>query len=123
MVNFIHFFLIFVILPSNINKKSVVLDRVAEIEERHEGILQIEQGVRDLQEMFNQLALLVDSQQEVLDQIENNVNQTLNYTEKGHKELQKAHEYQKSFRKRQCCLLAILFIAAIVILFMLKIIP
>merc|ERR1711933_476049 len=37
-----------------------MLARVANIEERHAGILHIEQGVKELQELWGQLAILID---------------------------------------------------------------
>eukprot|EP00483_Globobulimina_turgida_P001306 UN01308 len=48
-----------------------MIDRVVDIEKRHEGILNIEKGVRELHELWGQLAVLIDDPQEQLDHIEN----------------------------------------------------
>ena len=67
-----------------------MIDRVAEIEKKHQGILNIEKGVKELQELWGQFGALIDEQQEQLDNIEHNVEQTLNYVQKGQNELIKA---------------------------------
>lgn len=84
-----------------------MLDRVAEIEKKHQGILNIERGVKELQELWGQLAVLIDEQQEQLDHIEANVDQTLNYVQKGRQELDKAKEHQQNARKTACCIVVI----------------
>lgn len=92
-----------------------MIDRIAEIEERHEGILSIEKGVKELTELWNQLSFLIDEQQEQLDNIEANVDQTRKYVTQGNKELQKASEYQLSARKKTMCLIALLFVVVLAI--------
>ena len=90
-----------------------MIDRVIEIEKKHQGILNIEKGVKELQELWGQLASLVDEQQEQLDNIENNVEQTLNYVQKGRKELVKAKKSQENARKTAFCIICVVFIVAI----------
>ncbi len=48
-----------------------MLDRVCEIEERHNGIVSIQRGIMELNELFNSLSILIDEQQVLLDDIEN----------------------------------------------------
>lgn len=93
-----------------------VIDRVAEIEERHEGILRIEQGVKEIQELFNDLAFLVDIQGEKLQNIEDNVMQTSEYTAAAGVELKKAEVSAKKARKKQCYILICCLIILVVIL-------
>lgn len=64
-----------------------LLDAVQEIEHRHKGILSIEQGVREIQELFNDLACLVDLQQETLDVIERNIMDTSKYSKDAEKKV------------------------------------
>lgn len=80
-----------------------VIDCVANIEEKHDGILSIERGVQELQELWNQLGILIDAQQEDLDCIQMNVDQTLDYVQKGTKHLEKAKQYQINARKVFAC--------------------
>jgi syntaxin 1B/2/3 len=93
----------------------VLVDAVAELEERHERMRRIEQGVREILELFQDLATLVELQQEHLDNIEQNVSQAKNYTQEAEKELQKAETSQKKARKWQCYLLAVVIIIVIIL--------
>jgi len=93
-----------------------LLDTVAEIEERYEGMKRIEQGVREIYELFQQLATLVEIQQEYLDNIETNVQQTRNYTEKAVEEIRKGEKSQKQARKCSCALLVGLLVLLVVVI-------
>ena len=62
------------------------------------------------------MAVLVESQGELLDQIEYTVAQSVNYTGKAVEELRSATKYQKKVRKKICCVLVVLLIALIVII-------
>ena len=76
-----------------------MLDRLAELEARHNGMLKIEQEVKELQEMWVELHTLIMEQQELLDNIENNVLQTRDYVQSGVKHITKAEVHQKQSRK------------------------
>jgi len=91
-----------------------MIDRVVDIERRHEGILSIEKGVRELQELWTQLAVLVDDQQEALDRIEKNVEQTLDYVQKGKIALDKANQSQMSARRTMCGFCMCIVVAGII---------
>ncbi len=91
-------------------------DVVRVIEERHADIMRLEQQVLEIYELFRDLAVLVDLQQESLDVIENRIMHAKNYTEKAEVDLQEAEEYQKKARNRQCCILIILLVIVAVIL-------
>ena len=84
-------------------------DRLAELEARHNGMMQIEQGVKELQEMWNELHTLIIEQQEILDNIENNVLQTKDYVMSGVKHIHKAEEHQKQSRKVKNILFVLCF--------------
>tara|TARA_B100000787_G_scaffold147388_1_gene118317 strand:+ start:270 stop:482 length:213 start_codon:yes stop_codon:yes gene_type:complete len=51
------------------------------------------------------MAVLVESQGELLDQIEYTVAQSVNYTGKAVEELRSATKYQKKVRKKMCCVI------------------
>ena len=48
------------------------------------------------------MSVLVESQGELLDQIEYTVSQSVNYTGKAVEELRSANKYQKKVRKKMC---------------------
>jgi syntaxin 7 len=78
---------------------------VNELQRRQEGIQAIAQDVQEVSEMFKDLQLLVNEQQETLDVIENNILGTKDKTEDGYNELRQAEVNQKKARKKQCCML------------------
>ncbi|KDO28434.1 hypothetical protein SPRG_06672 [Saprolegnia parasitica CBS 223.65] len=73
--------------------------------DKYQDVLKLEQSVAELHQMFLDLALLVEQQGEMLDQIEFQVKAASNYIDAGNKEVTKAIQTQKSMRKKQCCLL------------------
>jgi len=75
--------------------KNALLD----IQARHQEILKIEKSINELHQLFVDMAVLVESQGELIDQIEHNVLQSVNYTDKGVQELQTARKYQKKSKK------------------------
>jgi t-SNARE complex subunit (syntaxin) len=76
-----------------------VKNALLEIQEKHRDIMRLEASVREMQQLFFDMAMLVEEQGQLLDHIENSVEQTLAYTERGNDELLKAKEYQKKARK------------------------
>eukprot|EP00742_Colponemidia_sp_Colp-10_P001072 GILJ01001162.1.p1 GENE.GILJ01001162.1~~GILJ01001162.1.p1 ORF type:complete len:345 (+),score=58.92 GILJ01001162.1:95-1036(+) len=90
---------------------------VADIQDKYRDIRKLEQSVTELHQTFLDLALLVESQGEILDQIEYSVGMAKEYTEKAEKELIKAKKYSQGARKKMCCVIVILVIILIVILF------
>lgn len=92
-----------------------MIDVVHEIEDRHKGMLAIEQGVKEIQELFQDMACLVDLQQETLDVIEKNVLDASKNTKEGEKNMIKAEKHSKNARKAQCWILFIIAVVAILI--------
>jgi len=80
-------------------------NQLDEVKRRAEGIKQIERDVNELGEMFVDLQSLVVQQGESLDLIENNVSNARDETVEATQQLLQAEKYQKTARKRQCCLL------------------
>ncbi|KPA85337.1 Qa-SNARE protein [Leptomonas pyrrhocoris] len=80
-------------------------DVLASIIETRNDIYRIEQSMRDLNQLFNDLAFLVNEQGELMDVILANVQQSTRYVEKGREELKKARKYQKKSRKKLICLI------------------
>mmetsp|Transcript_75623 Transcript_75623/g.231454 ORF Transcript_75623/g.231454 Transcript_75623/m.231454 type:complete len:393 (-) Transcript_75623:174-1352(-) len=83
---------------------AMILEEVERIRDKHQDILRLEQSIQDLAQMFQEIAILVDAQGEMLDDIEKNVRNTVEYTAGGEKQLGKALETQRNTRKWQCCL-------------------
>lgn len=90
---------------------------------KYQDVLALEQSVAELHQMFLDFALLTEQQGELIDQIEFNVKSAADYVEEANVDVYHAIESSKSIRKKQCCVILIAIIIAIVLLFSLKIIP
>jgi len=86
------------------------------IVEREAEIRNIEQGVTELNELFRDVAHIVNEQGEVLDTIANNVENTRSDTRGADLELRSAARYQKNARSKACCLLLILAVILTIII-------
>nr|CCA26437.1 syntaxin putative [Albugo laibachii Nc14] len=90
-----------------------IKDVYVNVQDKYQDVIKLEQNVAELHQMFLDLALLVEQQGEMLDQIEFQVRTAANYIEQGNMEVQKAIQTQKSARKKKCCLL---FVGIVIIL-------
>eukprot|EP01084_Bolivina_argentea_P084798 153317_1 len=100
-----------------------LLDEVAELEEEHERVKNLENTIEEIQELFNACALLVVQAGEKLDHIETNVEQTMTAAEKGKQELKKAEVYAVQTRKTKLktaffCIIVAIIVAVVVLLFL-----
>eukprot|EP00937_MAST-01D_sp_MAST-1D-sp2_P006889 g6889.t1 len=78
--------------------------------DRLQDIQKLERSMRELVQMMQDMALLVEQQGEMLDQIEYQVKQAHGHVRKGNEELQTALKHQTSLRKKKCCMLVIALI-------------
>ncbi|CAH8364199.1 unnamed protein product [Eruca vesicaria subsp. sativa] len=92
-----------------------VMDTLAEIQERHDAVRDLEKKLLDLQQIFMDMAVLVDAQGEMLDNIESQVSNAVDHVQSGNTALQRAKSLQKSSRKWMCIAIIILLIVVAVI--------
>mmetsp|Transcript_32901 Transcript_32901/g.63487 ORF Transcript_32901/g.63487 Transcript_32901/m.63487 type:complete len:357 (-) Transcript_32901:247-1317(-) len=79
-------------------------------------VKQINQGVRQILEMFQEMAALVDQQQETIDNITAHISAAKGYTGEAAHELRLADEYLTAARKKQLiCVIIILLVLAVII--------
>ena len=69
-----------------------------DVREKHADIMKLEASISELADMFNDLALLVSAQGEVVDRIEKNVSNTSSYTQSAVRDLQKSNAYGRNNR-------------------------
>lgn len=76
-----------------------------EIENRHKELLELEGRIRDIHELFSQMAQLVEEQGGMLDNIEANVGATQDYVVKATVQIKQAVKYKKNnpCKKLFCC--------------------
>nr|XP_029726261.1 syntaxin-1A isoform X1 [Aedes albopictus] len=72
---------------------------LADIEARHADIIKLENSIRELHDMFMDMAMLVESQGELVDRVEYHVEQSGNYVAQGQQELVQANKYMSKARK------------------------
>ncbi|KAM9475018.1 syntaxin-2 isoform 2-T2 [Clarias gariepinus] len=84
-----------IILDSQITRQAL-----NEIESRHKDIMRLESSIKELHSMFMDIAMLVETQGEMIDNIENNVKNAGEYVVKANQEVKKAVRYQKSARRK-----------------------
>uniref|UniRef100_A0AC11BZQ4 Syntaxin 3 n=1 Tax=Ovis aries TaxID=9940 RepID=A0AC11BZQ4_SHEEP len=82
------------IIDSQISKQAL-----SEIEGRHKDIVRLESSIKELHDMFIDIAMLVENQGEMLDNIELNVMHTVDHVEKAQEETKRAVKYQGQARK------------------------
>ncbi|KAF5840438.1 Qa-SNARE, Sso1/Syntaxin1-type [Dunaliella salina] len=94
-----------------------VLDTLAEIQERHRAIKELEQSLLELHQIFLDMAVLVEAQGEMLDNIEKQVHRSVDYVSTGTNFLSSAKKIQHKTRKLMiCCACIILIIVIIIVL-------
>nr|1L4A_B Chain B, S-SYNTAXIN [Doryteuthis pealeii] len=71
---------------------------LADIEARHADIMKLETSIRELHDMFMDMAMLVESQGEMIDRIEYNVEAAVDYIETAKVDTKKAVKYQSKAR-------------------------
>ncbi|KAJ3681080.1 hypothetical protein LUZ60_015569 [Juncus effusus] len=97
-----------------------VLGTIAEIQERHDAVKEIEKKIYELQQLFLDLSVMVEHQGEILNDIETQVHNAGEHLQSGTTALQKAKRLQKNSRKWTCIAIIILLIIVLVVLLSLK---
>lgn len=92
-----------------------IMDTLAEIQERHDAVRDIEKKLLDLHQIFLDMAVLVESQGDMLDNIETQVSNAVDHVQSGTVALQKAKTLQRNSRKWMCIAIIILLIIVAVI--------
>lgn len=88
---------------------------LADVEARHQDIVKLETNIRELRDMFVDMALLVEAQGEMVDRIEYNVQNATEFVAQAREETKKAVEYQSSARRKKICLIITGIIVVIII--------
>jgi len=82
-----------------------LLENLAHLEETRDAMRSIEQGVKDILEMWKDFNAILEVQQEQIDSIEANIVKAHVKVKKGVEYLEKAESHQQCARKNQCILI------------------
>lgn len=98
-----------------------VLNTLEEIQERHDAVKEIERKLLDLHQIYLDMAVLVEAQGDMLDNIESQVSNAVDHVQSGTTVLQHAKKLQKNSRKWTCiAIIILLIIVAIVVVGVVK---
>ncbi|XP_008418555.1 syntaxin 3b isoform X6 [Poecilia reticulata] len=91
------------IVDSGISKQAL-----SEIESRHKDIVRLESSIKELHDMFVDIAMLVESQGGMIDRIESNMDQSVGFVERAVADTKKAAKFQQEARRKKmmitlCC--------------------
>ncbi|XP_016839192.1 syntaxin-1A isoform X1 [Nasonia vitripennis] len=89
---------------------------LADIEARHADIIKLENSIRELHDMFMDMAMLVESQGEMIDRIEYHVEHAVDYVQTATQDTKKALKYQSKARRKMILIMICLAILLVVII-------
>ncbi|XP_062851415.1 syntaxin-3 [Trichomycterus rosablanca] len=102
------------IMDSAISKQAL-----SEIEARHKDIMRLESSIKELHDMFVDIAMLVENQGSIIDRIESNMDQSVGFVERAVADTKKAAKFQQEARRKQmmitlCCIILAIVVGAFV---------
>ncbi|XP_016311583.1 syntaxin-3-like isoform X2 [Sinocyclocheilus anshuiensis] len=98
------------IVDSGISKQAL-----SEIEARHKDIVRLESSIKELHDMFVDIAMLVESQGGMIERIENNMDQSVGFVERAVADTKKAAKYQQEARRKKLMIMLCCVILGIVV--------
>ncbi|XP_063502891.1 syntaxin-2 isoform X6 [Pongo pygmaeus] len=102
-----------------ISDSQITRQALNEIESRHKDIMKLETSIRELHEMFMDMAMFVETQGEMINNIERNVMNATDYVEHAKEETKKAIKYQSKARRKMMfiiiCVIVLLVILGIIL--------
>ncbi|XP_046992418.1 syntaxin-1A isoform X3 [Schistocerca americana] len=94
---------------------------LADIEARHADIIKLENSIRELHDMFMDMAMLVESQDATIDRIQYHVDEGREKVDIASKTLTKARRLHSSFTKKKILLIICLVVVAIILIIILAV--
>ncbi|XP_056637066.1 syntaxin-1A isoform X3 [Diorhabda carinulata] len=95
---------------------------LADIEARHADIIKLENSIRELHDMFMDMAMLVENQGELVDRVEYHVENAQTHVQQGRTELIQAEGYQTKARKKKIFIIICLVVALIILIIILSVV-
>ncbi|XP_005723196.1 syntaxin 3b isoform X1 [Maylandia zebra] len=98
------------IIDSGISKQAL-----NEIEARHKDIVRLESSIKELHDMFVDIAMLVESQGDMVENIEQNISKSVDHIVAAKEQTKKAVRYQTKARKKLVIIIVIVVILVIIV--------
>ncbi|XP_053728103.1 syntaxin-1A isoform X3 [Synchiropus splendidus] len=107
------------IFTSGIIMDNITQQAMNEIETRHNEIIKLENSIRELHDMFMDMAMLVESQGDLVNNIERSVVEALEYVEQARDNIPKCKKLTKMSKRKKimiiiCCVILGIVIASAV---------
>ncbi|KAJ8247675.1 hypothetical protein GJAV_G00248970 [Gymnothorax javanicus] len=106
------------IMDSGISKQAL-----SEIEARHKDIVRLESSIKELHDMFVDIAMLVENQGGMIDRIESNMDQSVGFVERAVADTKKAVKFQAEARRKKmmimlCCVILVIILVSVIYSFL-----
>ncbi|XP_070818156.1 syntaxin 3b isoform X3 [Chaetodon trifascialis] len=99
------------IVDSGISKQAL-----SEIEARHKDIVRLESSIKELHDMFVDIAMLVESQGGMIDRIESNMDQSVGFVERAVADTKKAAKFQQEARRKMIIIGVVCAVIVVILL-------
>jgi len=106
----------------NVFTEGIIMDTaaakqtLADIEARHADIIKLETSIKELHDMFMDMAMLVESQGEMIDRIEYHVEHAVDYVQTATQDTKKALKYQSKARRKKIFLIGCLSVVVLIVI-------
>uniref|UniRef100_A0A3Q2QA71 Syntaxin-3 n=1 Tax=Fundulus heteroclitus TaxID=8078 RepID=A0A3Q2QA71_FUNHE len=87
------------VFSAGITESKINQQALNEIEARHKDIMRLESSIKELHDMFVDIAMLVENQGGMIDRIESNMDQSVGFVERAVADTKKAAKYQQEARR------------------------
>ncbi|XP_053566647.1 syntaxin-7 [Bombina bombina] len=92
---------------ATMQEEEITEDDMRLIEERETAIMELEEDIRGINDIFKDLGMMVHEQGEMIDSIEANVESADVHVQQGNQQLARAVEYQRKSRRKICIIIAV----------------
>ncbi|XP_028309760.1 syntaxin-3 [Gouania willdenowi] len=103
------------VFTAGITESKINQQALNEIEARHKDIMRLESSIKELHDMFVDIAMLVENQGGMIDRIESNMDQSVGFVERAVADTKKAAKFQQEARRKQMMIFCCCVILALVL--------
>lgn len=96
-------------------EKTALIQNDEFIQDRYDGMVNLERTMKDVNDIYRDLSVIVHKHGDMIDSIEMNITTSGDYVATGTRELAKAEKHQRSARNCKCWLLVILLVILFII--------
>ncbi|XP_033820629.1 syntaxin-3-like [Periophthalmus magnuspinnatus] len=105
------------VFTAGITESKINQQALNEIEARHKDIMRLESSIKELHDMFMDIAMLVENQGGMIERIESNMDQSVGFVERAVADTKKAAKFQQEARRKQmmiacCCVILALILGS-----------